>query len=198
MKTMATILEPRNAAVLLVLALAIAGVAAFIGTASMRDDALARLSAAQRQHARLRSELEALQQLQPALDAALGHWNTLAALGAMQPPSPGIWAAQASRGLERQGVASKELHFAPPRPAAGGTDPNGPRILLHGLDIDAPLQHEGRLPALIAALATTPGAVVLPRSCTLTRLDAATAGQVHARCRLDWLTISLPSGANAR
>ncbi|WP_418648196.1 hypothetical protein ACNQFN_05235 [Thauera butanivorans] len=186
------------AALLLAAVLAAGGIGAFVASSGMRDEALARLSAAQRQHARLAAELDTLRQQQPELDAALEHWNALAALGVMQPPAPTAWAAQAARNLERQDIAGKELHFTPPRPVADGADPNAPRILVHSLEIDTPLQHEGRLPALVSTLAAVPGALVLPRNCTLSRVDLGTAGRVHAHCRFDWLTISLPSGTNTK
>ena len=186
------------AALLLAAGFAAGGIGALLASTGARDEALARLAAAQRQHARLATELDALRLQQPELDAALEHWNGLTALGAMQPPAATAWAAQAARSLERQGLAGKELHFTPPRPVADGADPDAPRILVHTLEIDTPLQHEGRLPVLIATLAAVPGALVLPRSCTLSRRDDSTAGRVHARCRLDWLTISLPSGTGAR
>lgn len=199
MKAMPIAVDTRSVAALLLAAvLAAGGIGAFVASSGMRDEALARLSAAQRQHARLAAELDTLRQQQPELDAALEHWNALATLGAMQPPAPTAWAARAARSLERQGIAGKELHFTPPRPVADGADPNAPRILVHSLDIDTPLQHEGRLPALVSTLAADPGALVLPRSCTLSRVDAGTAERVHARCRLDWLTISLPSSTSAR
>lgn len=198
MTRMPSVPEARTAATLLLAgALAAAGIGSFAWSIGMRDGAQAALAAAQRRHAGLIGDLEALQRQQQALDGARKRWEALAARGAMTLPAPGAWAAAAARIHEQQGIPHN-FRFAPPRSLSGDEGTAAPHILIHSQDVDAPLRHEGRLQALIAALAATPGALILPRGCTLMRLDSATFEHVHARCRLDWLTISLPTGAAAR
>lgn len=185
-------------ALLLAAALAAGGIGAAAWSNGARDDALAALSATQRRQAGLMAEMAALRQQQHALQPALEHWNALASLGAMQPPDPPAWAAEAARIQARQGIDGGALRFATSRPLGDAESTKHALILAHPLEIDAALRHEGRLPALIAALASMRGALILPRDCTLARRGADADTHVHARCQLDWLTVSVATPEPAR
>ncbi|ENO89220.1 hypothetical protein [Thauera linaloolentis] len=186
---------PPVPALLLAAALAAGGIGAASWSSGARDEALATLSATQRWHAGLMAEMEALRQQQHELQPALERWKALASAGAMQPPDPSAWTAGASRIQIRQGIGGDTLRFAPARLLE---DTNGVLLISHRLEIDAALRHEGRLPALIDALASMRGALILPRGCTLARRGEDAAKRVHARCRLDWLTLSVATREASR
>lgn len=192
-------LTPRTAmALLLGITLAASGIGLSYWSGNTKDEARSALARMQHQRAQLAAETGQLRQQQPALEAALAQWKTFAARGALLPPTPAMWSSEAARIFARHGIEADALRFTPLPALEHSADTSGARVLSHGADIDVGLRHEGRLIPLLRALMNTHGAVVLPRSCTLTRNGEDAIQRVQARCRLDWLTISTPQRALAR
>jgi hypothetical protein len=164
----------------------------------MRNEALSALSAARNQHARLSDELASEHALAQHLKPALIQWQALASRGALQPPAPAIWSAEISRILASQGITIVPPRFGAPRLLQGTSDTASPHLMAHGIELDLPLRHEGRLLPLLEALTSLRGARVLPRACTLTRRSDDAVDRIQVRCQLDWLTIALPAGSPQR
>ncbi len=177
---------------------AASGIGLSYWSGSEKDEAESVLVRMQRQRAQLATETEQLRQQQPALQAALVHWKTLAARGALLPPAPAMWSTEAARIFARHDIEADAPRFTPPPALERSAGTSIARILTHSADIDVGLRHEGRLIPLLTALMATHGAVVLPRACTLTRNDDDAVKRIQARCRLDWVTVSTPSRELAR
>ncbi len=181
-----------SAKLLMAAALASTGIGLTIWSSSAQDEASAARSRTEHQHTRLKTELDALRQQHLALQPALTQWKTLASLGALTAATPSAWMSEASRIFERQGITAEPPRFSSTPTLETKAEAATARILTHATEIDVTLRHEGRLAALITALTAMRGAVVLPRACTLTRTGEAAKHGIQARCRLDWLTVSVP------
>ncbi len=172
--------------------LAASGISLSYWAGGEKDEAESALARMQRQRVQLATETEQLRQQQPALQAALVHWKTLAARGALLPPAPAMWSSEAGRIFARHDIESQAPRFTPAPALEYSAEASFARLLTHGAEIDVGLRHEGRLIPLLSALMATHGALVLPRTCTLSRNDDDAVQRIQARCRLDWLTISTP------
>lgn len=94
--------------------LAASGIGLSHWSGSEKDEAESALARMQRQHAQLATETAQLRQQQPALQAALVHWKTLAARGALLPPAPAMWSSEAARIFARHDIEADAPRFTPP------------------------------------------------------------------------------------
>lgn len=195
----ATLMRRPLAAAVIAVSLAAAG-GACVAWMGARAEASARaLQLARTRLAATTAELAEARALSAALASAQTRWQVLERAGALAGPALPRWSQAVDRAVrERQLSATSEVRFAAPAPrlANSGTD----ALPLHSsaLEVRLPLRHEAHLPALLAAIEATAGAIVRTEGCQLKRIaanssavdsSAGARGGVFASCRLQWLSI---------
>ena len=159
-----------------------------------QEEASAALSSTQRQRARLADDVSSARQGLHDLQPTLAEWRSLTTRGLMNPTTPAAWAAEFASIQAQHGVMAEPPRVkAAPRTIGDASTPASARLLSHDIEIDAVLRHEARLLPLMSALSSIPGALLLPRSCTLTLRASDQIDRIHAQCRFERLTVSVPS-----
>lgn len=125
------------------------------------------------------------------MHALLARYRTLGASGALGGERRLDWIETLRRLRNTLDLPGLEYEIRPQRPLTPD-DTSYPRLMASGMSLTLQLRHEGELVALFDGLQTAPGAIVVPRGCTVERLradHAAGEAALRANCEIDWVTV---------
>lgn len=179
-------------------ATALAAAAALIHAGQVaREEGLAQRQQAASRHSHSADELRRIEQGQEAIRQQAGLFRSWQARGLIGPPRPREWGEQFQNLQREMRLPALSYEFLPPAP---GTKEGDFSFHAVALKLHLDLLHEEDLLHFLDRLENSARALVLVRSCRLSRLPpmpvrpGATPAALGADCEMDWATAYGPQG----